>query len=179
LPGHSREDEGFEPRSCRAGLKLKIRERAKLSNRSINVARESIPICGRGNTYPVSTPHWESLKSGVGAARGVISTHMPFLCLSFVSLLRRQTSDYFLLPTLKMLLQKPVLTRRPSGPTIVAVTGSLLFVLFLLTASRSGVRAKASAYFPGSDSSGISKDVLNRTLGVSFLANTAIWGAQL
>jgi hypothetical protein len=70
-----------------------------------------------------------------------------------------------------MLLQKPILTRRPSGPTIVIVTCSLLFILFLLTASRS---AKASAYFPGSDSSDFLQDVFNRTLGVSVLANTSI-----
>lgn len=78
-----------------------------------------------------------------------------------------------------MLLQKLVFTRRPSGPTIVMVTSSLLFILFL-SASRSSVRAKASAYFPGSDSTDLDilQDVFNRTLGVSFFANTSILGEE-
>ena len=116
---------------------------------------------------PVFTLFWDTLMSGVWPPQATFRHNMPV----GPSLLRRQViiSDCFTpaASILKMLLQNPVLTRRPSGPTTVIVTGSLLFILFLLTASRSGVRAKASAYFPGSDSSDILQDVFNRTLGVS------------
>lgn len=121
---------------------------------------------------PAFTPFWDSLIAGFGRhfdahAWSSISTPTPNHSLRLFCFITPAS-------TLKMLLQKPVLTRRPSGPTVVIVTSSLLFILFLLTASHSGVRAKASAYFPGNDSSDILQDVFNRTLGVSVLANTSV-----
>jgi hypothetical protein len=85
----------------------------------------------------------------------------------FAPLQRRSTSDYSF-HHLKMLFQQSIFPRRPpSGFTILSVTGSLLFILIFLTASRSHIRARAAAYFPSSASLDIVDNVFNRTLGVS------------
>jgi hypothetical protein len=63
-----------------------------------------------------------------------------------------------------MVFQPPLFSRRLPVPTLVTVTSSLLFIIFLLAVGRSDVRAKASSYLPGAiKSPDTVKDVFNMT----------------
>jgi hypothetical protein len=73
----------------------------------------------------------------------------------------------------KMPLQ--MLSRRPSNPVIIAITGTLLFLLLLFQVSRTSVPAqaveKASSFLkrPTATTSGtLVDDVFNATFGVGF-----------